>query len=188
LLARGARGARRDRELSARPVVHAVAGILRRGDEIVLVREAGEGEEPAWAIPGGMLDDQELLTDGLAREVHEETGLEIGPVERLAFVSQVDVRERDRHPGPYAAGYFATIWTFEVASFAGELGPRDPDGFVLEAALVPLPDALVLLESGPKAEGGLVGPYLRGEVEPGSVHAFRRHEDGRLEAVSSVPP
>ena len=96
--------------------------------------------------------------------------------------------QRDRHPGPLANGYFITVWTFEIASFTGDLGPRDPDGFVLEAALHPLAGVAALLESGPKAENGLVGAYLRGEIEPGSVHAFRRHEDGRLDAVSSVPP
>lgn len=173
--------------MSRRPVIHAAAGILRRGDEIVLVREAAPGEEPSWALPGGMIEDGELVTEGLAREVLEETGLRIGGVDRLAFVTQVDVRQRHRHPGPLENGYLITVWTFEIGSWSGEPAVGDPDGFVSEVAVVPLAEASTRLESGPKSESGLVGPYVRGEVEPGSLHAFRRHEDGGLEAVASVP-
>ncbi len=168
-------------------MLHAAAGILRRGDEIVLVREAGPGEEPSWALPGGMIEEGELVTEGLAREVLEETGLIIERVDRLAFVTQVDVRQRDRHPAPFANGYHLTVWTFEIGSWSGEPAVDDPDGFVTEVAVVPLAEASLRLESGPKSESGLVGPYVRGEIEPGSLHMLRRHEDGALEALASVP-
>jgi ADP-ribose pyrophosphatase YjhB (NUDIX family) len=168
-------------------VLHAAAGILRRGDELVLVREAGPGEEPSWALPGGMIEEGELVTEGLAREVLEETGLRVERIDRLAFVTQVDVRQRDRHRAPLDEGYHLTVWTFEIGSWSGEPAVGDPDGFVSEVALVSLAEAPARLESGPKSESGLVGPYVRGEVEPGSLHLFRRHEDGVLEALDSVP-
>ena len=133
-----------------------------------------------------MIEDGELVTEGLAREVLEETGLRVERIHRLAFVTQVDVRQRDRHPPPFANGYHLTVWTFEIGSWSGELAVGDPDGFVSEVAVVPLAEASKRLESGPKSESGLVGPFVRGDVEPGSLHLFRRHEDGVLEALDSM--
>lgn len=151
------------------------------------MREAGRGEEPSWALPGGMIEEGELVTEGLVREVLEETGLHVERIDRLAFVTQVDVRQRDRHPG-LGDGYMVTIWTFEIGRWTGELAAQDPDGFVSDVELVRREDAVARLEAGPKAESGLVPAYLSGEVESGSVHVFRRHENGRLEALACVPP
>lgn len=38
-----------------------------------------------WHIPGGGLDPNETLEEGLKREVYEETGVEITDLERLPF-------------------------------------------------------------------------------------------------------
>ena len=159
---------------------------MRSGGDIVLVREAAPGEDPSWALPGGALEDGELVTEGLAREVREETGLEVEHLERLAFVTQVDVRQRNRHPPPLADGYLITVWTFEVGAWSGDPVVRDPDGLVSEVALVPLAEASHRLGSREKSETRLLFPYLRGAIEPGSLHLFRRHEDGRLEALDSI--
>lgn len=43
-------------------------------DEILLVERASDGE---WELPGGRLGPDEDVTDGLKREVHEETALEV---------------------------------------------------------------------------------------------------------------
>jgi ADP-ribose pyrophosphatase YjhB (NUDIX family) len=98
-----------------------------------------------------------LIDEALAREVREETGLELLESPRLAFVAQVD---------DLVDGSLATMWTFE-ASWTGELAPSDPDGHVLEAALVPVADATTRLE-----EASWHWPtvrYFRGEIKPGSL-------------------
>jgi mutator protein MutT len=63
------------------PIVGVGAVILREG-EVLIVRRANPPLQGEWSIPGGALDLGERLRDGVAREVREETGLEVevGPV------------------------------------------------------------------------------------------------------------
>jgi ADP-ribose pyrophosphatase YjhB (NUDIX family) len=63
------------------PVVGVGAVILREG-KVLIVRRANPPLQGEWSIPGGGLDLGEKLRDGVAREVREETGLEVevGPV------------------------------------------------------------------------------------------------------------
>jgi ADP-ribose pyrophosphatase YjhB (NUDIX family) len=56
------------------------------GDEqgrLLLVRRAIDPEKGKWDTPGGFLAEGEHPLDGLRRELLEETGLEIEPVEFL---------------------------------------------------------------------------------------------------------
>lgn len=156
---------------------------MRRGDEVVLVRQGPPGEEPFWALPGGVVDEGELVPEALVREVLEETGLEIAFPTRLAFVRQTDNRRpvqlvESRGPG---VGYLLTVWVFEIDDWRGKLEVRDPDGVVFEACLIPIDDAVNRLRRTPWLE--LVADYLEGRVEPGSLHFERWHEDGRVEVV-----
>jgi 8-oxo-dGTP diphosphatase len=63
------------------PVVGVGAVIVRHG-EVLLVRRAHPPLAGEWSLPGGVLEVGEKLRDGVAREVREETGLEVeaGPV------------------------------------------------------------------------------------------------------------
>jgi len=164
-----------------RPVLHIASAIIRRDDEIVMIRQAAPDEEPFWSVPSGRVEDGELVTEGLAREVLEETGLRVVEPGRLAFVLQIDSRRAEqlyggRGPGN---GYLATVWTFEVDSWNGDLEPRDPDGFVVDASFMSSPDAITHLQKL-EWQSVTVG-YLRGEIEMGSLHLQRWHEDGSVE-------
>ncbi|MFN2469455.1 MAG: NUDIX hydrolase [Gaiellaceae bacterium] len=92
-------------------------GLVRRGEELLMVLQAGPGEEAYWTVPGGRSEPGEFVGDALVREVLEETGIRVLDPGALAFLAQVD---------DLAEGWFSTVWTWDVAAWEGELGPRDP--------------------------------------------------------------
>lgn len=134
-----------------------VCAVVRRGDDVLMVRQAGPGEEPAWTIPGGRVEEGEEVAAALVREVAEETGLTLLDAGRVAFTTEAE------DPG---AGWSASVSTWDVAAWSGDLEPRDPDGYVLEAAWKPLAEALELLAG--VSWHALTARYLRGELEAGS--------------------
>ncbi|MEZ5416983.1 MAG: NUDIX hydrolase [Vicinamibacterales bacterium] len=69
------------REYPAAPVA-AVGGVVLEGEAVLLVKRAFPPRQGEWSLPGGQLELGESLTEGVAREVFEETGLrvDVGPV------------------------------------------------------------------------------------------------------------
>ncbi len=59
-------------------VVHVVAGILLRGDRMLIAeRPAGKPYDGYWEFPGGKIEENESAHAALARELHEELGIEV---------------------------------------------------------------------------------------------------------------
>ncbi len=54
-----------------------MGAVIRRGDEVLLVRRARGTAVGQWSIPGGRVEFGEGLKAAVAREVEEETGLEV---------------------------------------------------------------------------------------------------------------
>jgi 8-oxo-dGTP diphosphatase len=166
--------------------VQIAVGIVRQDDTLLMVRHGATEEEPLWTIPGGAVEEGELVTETLAREIKEETGLDLIDPGRIAFIVQIDNQQRvqlheSRGPG---SGYFATVWTFEAAAFRGEVLPADPDELVFEARFLPLEEAMSHLDR--ISWHALTVKYLRGELEPGTISLQRWRPDGTVEFVASL--
>jgi ADP-ribose pyrophosphatase YjhB (NUDIX family) len=81
------------REYPARPIV-GVGGVVFIGGRVLLIKRRFEPLAGRWSLPGGALEVGETMAEGLAREMREETGLEVtvGPV-----VEVFDRITRDEH-------------------------------------------------------------------------------------------
>jgi ADP-ribose pyrophosphatase YjhB (NUDIX family) len=68
---------------NAVPGVEAVC--IDDAGRVLLGRRAFDPGKDLWDLPGGFLHEDELPLDGLLREVREETGLDIEPLDFLGF-------------------------------------------------------------------------------------------------------
>jgi 8-oxo-dGTP diphosphatase len=85
------------REFPTAPIVGVGAVVLDRdpesGHRILLVRRGHPPLQGEWSLPGGALELGERLEDGIRREVAEETGLMITPVEIVAVFDHISRAE-----------------------------------------------------------------------------------------------
>jgi mutator protein MutT len=76
------------REFPTGPLVGVGAVVVERG-RVLLVRRGTEPLKGHWSLPGGLLELGESLTDGVVREVREETGLTVEPVELVELLDRI---------------------------------------------------------------------------------------------------
>ncbi|HET7482897.1 MAG TPA: NUDIX domain-containing protein [Actinomycetota bacterium] len=67
------------------PVV-AVGAVVIHDGALLMVRRGREPGKGLWSIPGGRVEKHETLAGALAREVREETGLEIEVADLLGIL------------------------------------------------------------------------------------------------------
>ena len=67
-----------------------MGAVVRRDDQLLLVRRGHEPAAGEWSVPGGRVEPGELLREAVVRELFEETGLRgacgplVGWVERIS--------------------------------------------------------------------------------------------------------
>jgi len=71
------------------PVV-GVGGVVVRDGRALLVRRGKEPLYGRWVVPGGTVELGETLEEALVREMEEETGLHVEPVEVLTVFDRID--------------------------------------------------------------------------------------------------
>ncbi|MCL5263892.1 MAG: NUDIX hydrolase [Chloroflexi bacterium] len=125
------------------PVV-GVGTIVLKDGQVLLIRRGVEPAYGKWSVPGGLVELGEGLRDAAAREVKEETGLDVdvGPV--------VDIVERVIRDADGRIQYHYIIVDFVARWLAGEahadsdalearwVAPEDIDGFETTEGLVPV--------------------------------------------------
>jgi ADP-ribose pyrophosphatase YjhB (NUDIX family) len=143
----------------------AVGAIVRRGSDVLLVREDAEDEEPVWALPGGTVDAGEDVGIALRRRLAEDTGfidVRVGP---LLWLARYRVERQD----------FETF-AFEVEA-SGEPDPR-AEWVPLDAAL----SRLARMWLAPIRDPALA--YLLGRAAVATVWTWGRLDGG----PEAVPP
>jgi ADP-ribose pyrophosphatase YjhB (NUDIX family) len=103
--------------------ITAAFAIIEEEGRLLLVSETrrfGDELRLCWDIPGGGTEQGESLEEALVREVREETGLVVEPLD-LAFMIE---RFGFRSPDPTRRGRF---YFFHARRVSGSLRPTDPD-------------------------------------------------------------
>jgi 8-oxo-dGTP diphosphatase len=152
------------------------AALVRKGEQVLLVRQQGPDDPEAnWSLPGGVVEPGELLTEALARELVEETGLELLDPGRILYAVQTSNGDDS---------WVAVV--FESDACQGEITCADPDGLVSAAEFVDCNTALARLAALPwRNMREPVTAYLRGEVAAGALWVYRR-EAGEVVLVTVI--
>lgn len=89
--------------------VPAVAAIIIRSRDILLIKRGREPNLGKWSVPGGRVELGETLEEAVKREVLEETGLEV-ELGDLAGVCDLIVKHDEQISFHYVLlDYYATI-------------------------------------------------------------------------------
>jgi 8-oxo-dGTP diphosphatase len=82
------------REYPEHPLV-GVGGVVIHRDRVLLIRRGTEPLKGEWSIPGGMLELGEELGAAVQRELKEETGVDVEPLERILVFDRI-MRDGER--------------------------------------------------------------------------------------------
>ena len=86
------------REYPERPVV-GIGGVIIDQGRTLLIRRGSEPLLGKWSIPGGTLELGESLQEGVARELLEETGIEVRVLDLIEVFDRIYLED-----GPTGAG------------------------------------------------------------------------------------
>lgn len=129
---------------AAHPSVGVGAVVIHEG-RVLLIQRGKEPLRGRWVVPGGTVELGESLRDAIVREVEEETGVLVEPLDVLTVFDRIERREgivayhyvivdyRCRYlSGPLRAGSDAldAAWVAEA-----DLGPYDVPELALELVL-----------------------------------------------------
>ena len=105
------------------------------GDRILLSWWNGEGVgTPGWSLPGGGVEFEEQPTEGVVREVKEETGYDIVVGDPITVHTWSNPDGRPDRPLPFKA----VRVLYDATVVGGELGTLEVGGSTDRAAWVPI--------------------------------------------------
>ena len=96
-----------------------VGALIYEGDRILMAQRGKPPLEGLWSLPGGLVETGESLADAVRREVREETGLEVRPLDVL------EIFERIMRDAQGAAEYHYVLIDYVCAVAGGELCAGD---------------------------------------------------------------
>jgi ADP-ribose pyrophosphatase YjhB (NUDIX family) len=93
--------------------------VVWRADKVLLVKRRNPPQQGFWSLPGGKQELGETIRHTAVREVREETGLEIKPLDIITALDAISLDQQGRIEFHYTL--------VEVAAEAGEGEPQPLD-------------------------------------------------------------
>lgn len=149
------------REYPAQPIV-GVGGVVISNGRALLIKRGSPPLQGQWSIPGGLLETGETLMEGVRRELSEETGIDVRPLDLL------EVFERIELDGGGKARYHFVVLDYLCEAVAGEAragsdvtqvawaGPEDLERYSLSSTAT-----RVILKAFEAARGSARGGHAR---------------------------
>ena len=88
---------------------------------MLLVRRGNPPNQGSWSLPGGGQEIGETAQAGARRELHEETGLDVGPLHLAAHVDSIHRDPDGRVRYHYTIIDFAALWCGGIARPGGDI-------------------------------------------------------------------
>ncbi|SDI13223.1 NUDIX domain-containing protein [Nonomuraea jiangxiensis] len=147
--------------LSQAKFMAGVTGVVRdREGNVLLLRHRFWPEHRQWGLPTGSAKRGETFEQTVAREVREETGLEVSVGELVQLRSGFRLRIEIAYAARYAGGGTMRLHSMEILE-ARWCAPGDlPEGLLESHRL------LIESSGGRRGRGGEGGIQVRGVVEP----------------------
>lgn len=77
-----------NREYPSHPIP-GVAGLIIKDNKVLLTIRGKEPRKGLWGIPGGVVELGETLVEAVKREIFEETGLQVEPLELITVFDSI---------------------------------------------------------------------------------------------------
>ena len=118
------------REYPSKPFV-GVGALIKRNDEILIVKRGNEPGKGLWSVPGGLVETGETLIEAVKREVKEETGL------KIKVLKLIDVLENIVRDENGKVRFHYVLIDFLAEPIGGKLTPKSD---ILDAKWVRISD------------------------------------------------
>jgi ADP-ribose pyrophosphatase YjhB (NUDIX family) len=127
------------REYPDRPWV-GIGVVALRGDAVLLVRRGKAPRLGSWSLPGGAQRLGEHAEEAARRELREETGIEVGPLDLLAVVDGITRDDEGAIRFHYTIVDYCARWLSGEARAGGDVteavwaAPGELGGYALTEA------------------------------------------------------
>jgi 8-oxo-dGTP diphosphatase len=101
------------REYPNQPIV-GVGGVIISNHRALLIRRGSPPLQGQWSIPGGLLETGETILEGVKRELREETGIEVRPLDLIEVFERIELDAGGR------ARYHYVVLDYLCEAISGE--------------------------------------------------------------------